>query len=188
MPKLKLTEGDARLLVAVFEHLKPYDEQAKAKGTSVADEMKNADMEDLNAYTSLLKTVLKTRLNDRERKVITQRLELSADGKPHTLEEIAREFGVTRERMRQVESKALNKIRRYMTEFNGEETHNATFGLLRKEIESKKNMIDACKACDFVLSEVYMRDSINCYNAYSKLKIQQAIRKWRETHEQSKKE
>lgn len=181
MQKYKLAEGEARLLVAMFDHLKPYYEQAKAKGTSVADEMNNANTEDLNSCTSLLKAALKTRLNDRERKVITQRLELSADGKPHnTLEKIAREFGVTRERMRQVESKALNKIRRYMTELNDGETHNATFGLLRKEIESKKNMIDAYKACNFVLSEVYMRDSINCCNAYNKLKIQQAIRKYRD--------
>ena len=33
------------------------------------------------------------------------------DGKPHTLEEVGKEFGVTRERIRQIESKTLAKLR-----------------------------------------------------------------------------
>ena len=33
------------------------------------------------------------------------------DGKPHTLEEVGREFQVTRERIRQIEAKALRKLR-----------------------------------------------------------------------------
>ena len=33
------------------------------------------------------------------------------DGKPHTLEEVGKEFDVTRERIRQIESKALRKLR-----------------------------------------------------------------------------
>lgn len=41
MTRYILAEGEALLLVAVFDHLKPYYEQAKAKGTSVADEMKS---------------------------------------------------------------------------------------------------------------------------------------------------
>lgn len=49
-------------------------------------------------------------LADRERKVIELRFGL-VDGHPHTLEEVGREFGVTRERIRQIESKTLAKLR-----------------------------------------------------------------------------
>ena len=49
-------------------------------------------------------------LADRERKVIELRFGL-VDGHPRTLEEVGREFGVTRERIRQIESKPLAKLR-----------------------------------------------------------------------------
>ncbi len=53
--------------------------------------------------------VLET-LTDREKKVLIQRFGL-ADGKPKTLEEVGVEFSVTRERIRQIEAKALRKMR-----------------------------------------------------------------------------
>ncbi|WP_328871183.1 RNA polymerase sigma factor [Streptomyces sp. NBC_00287] len=56
-----------------------------------------------------LEAVLST-LGERERKVVQLRYGL-ADGRPRTLEEIGRIFGVTRERIRQIESKTLNKLR-----------------------------------------------------------------------------
>ena len=49
-------------------------------------------------------------LGERERKVITLRFGLQ-DGLPHTLEEVGNEFNVTRERIRQIESKTLAKLR-----------------------------------------------------------------------------
>lgn len=49
-------------------------------------------------------------LSERERKVIELRFGL-IDGHPRTLEEVGREFGVTRERIRQIESKTLCKLR-----------------------------------------------------------------------------
>lgn len=49
-------------------------------------------------------------LAERERKVIELRFGLE-DGHPRTLEEVGREFGVTRERIRQIESKTLAKLR-----------------------------------------------------------------------------
>jgi RNA polymerase primary sigma factor len=49
-------------------------------------------------------------LSDREREVLEMRFGLS-DGQDHTLEEVGRHFGVTRERIRQIEAKALRKLR-----------------------------------------------------------------------------
>jgi len=56
-----------------------------------------------------LESVLHT-LSDREKKVIELRFGL-VDGHPRTLEEVGREFKVTRERIRQIESKTLSKLR-----------------------------------------------------------------------------
>lgn len=49
-------------------------------------------------------------LNDREKRVLIYRFGLE-DGKPKTLEEVGKVFGVTRERVRQIEAKALRKLR-----------------------------------------------------------------------------
>ena len=49
-------------------------------------------------------------LSDRERRVVRLRFGLD-DGEMHTLEEVGKEFGVTRERIRQIESKTLAKLR-----------------------------------------------------------------------------
>jgi RNA polymerase primary sigma factor len=53
--------------------------------------------------------VLET-LSDREREVVALRYGLT-DGQPHTLEEVARAFQVTRERIRQIEQKAIKKLK-----------------------------------------------------------------------------
>ncbi|WP_228453458.1 RNA polymerase sigma factor, partial [Streptomyces alkaliterrae] len=58
-----------------------------------------------------LEAVLST-LGERERRVVQLRYGL-VDGQPRTLEEIGRLFGVTRERIRQIESKTLNKLRHH---------------------------------------------------------------------------
>lgn len=51
-----------------------------------------------------------TTISDRERRVLEERFGLK-DGKPKTLEEVGRMFAVTRERIRQIEAKALRKLR-----------------------------------------------------------------------------
>ncbi len=64
------------------------------------------------AYSMLqkqLREVLDT-LSEREKKVLILRFGLD-DGRPRTLEEVGREFNVTRERIRQIEAKALRKLR-----------------------------------------------------------------------------
>ena len=51
-------------------------------------------------------------LSDREQKIIRMRFGLD-NGKSHTLEEVGQEFAVTRERIRQIEAKALAKLRKH---------------------------------------------------------------------------
>ena len=67
---------------------------------------------DLAARKLLNEAVLEAldELNDRERQVVRLRFGLE-DGQARTLEEVGREFGVTRERIRQIESKTLAKLR-----------------------------------------------------------------------------
>ena len=65
------------------------------------------------AYQSLLKeqlTEVLATLTPREEKVLRLRFGLE-DGRPRTLEEVGKEFAVTRERIRQIEAKALRKLR-----------------------------------------------------------------------------
>ena len=69
----------------------------------------------VDAARNLLKERLKEILIDltpREQKILAMRFGLE-DGVTHTLEEVGQEFGVTRERIRQIEAKALEKIREH---------------------------------------------------------------------------
>ena len=62
-----------------------------------------------NLLKEQLDTVLDT-LTDREKRILELRFGIE-DGRPRTLEEVGKEFGVTRERIRQIEAKALRKLR-----------------------------------------------------------------------------
>ncbi|HDP16265.1 MAG TPA: sigma-70 family RNA polymerase sigma factor [Candidatus Omnitrophica bacterium] len=59
------------------------------------------------------------RMNDREKKILDLRFGLS-DGTRHTLGETAKFFNITRERVRQIESAALEKLRTYIIQQSGE--------------------------------------------------------------------
>lgn len=80
-------------------------------GDFVADS--NAVTPEGNVESAMLRDHIDTLLGDlkeRERQVIELRFGLK-DGHPRTLEEVGREFNVTRERIRQIEAKALRKLR-----------------------------------------------------------------------------
>lgn len=89
------------------------DEEDSILAEFIEDE--KAVLPSLEAGRNLLKDQLKEILNDlspREQKIISMRFGLE-DGITHTLEEVGSEFSVTRERIRQIEAKALQKIRQH---------------------------------------------------------------------------
>jgi RNA polymerase primary sigma factor len=86
------------------------EEEDSELGDFIEDKSAEAPLE--KAASSLLKEDLRKvleGLSERERKVIEYRFGLS-DGNPRTLEEVGKVFGVTRERIRQIESKTLKKL------------------------------------------------------------------------------
>ncbi len=68
-------------------------------------------LEDLNKYEIVSKWFAS--LTDNEQKILTLRFGLE-DKEPQTLDTIGRSFGVTRERIRQIEAKSLEKLRKYI--------------------------------------------------------------------------
>jgi RNA polymerase primary sigma factor len=86
------------------------EEKDSTLGDFIPDEeIRPEDQASVELLKSHLSEVLDT-LNDREKKVLRLRFGLE-DGRQRTLEEVGREFGVTRERIRQIEAKALRKLR-----------------------------------------------------------------------------
>lgn len=87
------------------------DEEDTLLGDFIADETSPTpyDVTSKVLLKEHLDDVLKT-LSDRERRVLIMRFGLE-DGRPRTLEEVGKAFGVTRERIRQIEAKAIRKLK-----------------------------------------------------------------------------
>ncbi len=89
------------------------DDSESVLGDFIEDE--DAASPEESAAGQLLKeqvSAILSALTEREQKIIKMRFGLD-DGKNHTLEEVGQEFSVTRERIRQIEAKALAKLRKH---------------------------------------------------------------------------
>lgn len=89
------------------------DDEDSVLGDFVEDEERTSPED--SAASQLLKeqiAMIISDLSDREQKIIKLRFGIGG-GRPHTLEEVGAEFSVTRERIRQIEAKALSKLRKH---------------------------------------------------------------------------
>ena len=122
-PTAKEISKEMQMSIEDIENLMKISQQPKSLSTPVGDD-KEATLEQFVAdsnqptlYDKVSRELLKDALNKvldtlsaREKKVLMMRFGLE-DGKPKTLEEVGREFKVTRERIRQIEAKALRKLK-----------------------------------------------------------------------------
>jgi RNA polymerase primary sigma factor len=103
---LKISQDTASLDATVGE------DEDSSLGDFIPDE-ENITPEEAATYELLKEHIDETLdlLTPREQKILRMRFGLD-DGRSHTLEEVGQEFGVTRERIRQIEAKALAKLRK----------------------------------------------------------------------------
>ena len=106
-------------------HIIQIKQRAVSLETPVGDDNNNStlaefieDKETISPFTASAQNLLKERLKEisrdltpREKQILAMRFGLG-DGITHTLEEVGKIFGVTRERIRQIQAKALEKIRK----------------------------------------------------------------------------
>ena len=114
--KMDFTPEKVREIIKISQHPVSFETPIGEAGDShLGDFIEDSEIEkpaDAASFAMLqdqLKEVLGT-LTDRERRIIQLRFGLY-DGYPRTLEEVGREFKVTRERIRQIEFKTINKLR-----------------------------------------------------------------------------
>lgn len=112
--------------VEKVEHIMKIKQDISSLDASIRDDEEDSVLADFiededtispeeSATNQLLKEQVKEMLSgltEREQKIIKLRFGLE-DGKSHTLEEVGQEFAVTRERIRQIEAKALAKLRKH---------------------------------------------------------------------------
>jgi RNA polymerase primary sigma factor len=111
---------------AKVEHIMKIKQDISSLDASIRDDEEESVLADFiededtitpeeSATSQLLKEQVKdmlSALTEREQKILKLRFGLE-DGKQHTLEEVGQEFSVTRERIRQIEAKALAKLRKH---------------------------------------------------------------------------
>ncbi len=122
-PTVKETAKEMLMTVPEIENLMKISQQPRSLSTPVGDDKEAtleqfvADTNQPSLYDKVSRELLKDALNKvletlspREKKVLVMRFGLE-DGKPKTLEEVGKEFRVTRERIRQIEAKAIRKLK-----------------------------------------------------------------------------
>ena len=122
-PSVKEVAKEMQMTTDEIENLMKISQQPKSLSTPVGDDKEAtleqfvADINQPTLYDKVSRELLKDALNKvldtlspREKKVLIMRFGFE-DGKPKTLEEVGREFKVTRERIRQIEAKAIRKLK-----------------------------------------------------------------------------
>ena len=122
-PKTKEIAKEMQLSVEEVENLKKISQQPRSLSTPIGDDKETtleqfvSDINEPSLYDKVSREFLKDALNNvlntlspREKKVLSMRFGLE-DGKPKTLEEVGAYFKVTRERIRQIEVKAIRKLK-----------------------------------------------------------------------------
>ncbi|MBI2641502.1 RNA polymerase sigma factor RpoD [Candidatus Roizmanbacteria bacterium] len=122
-PTIKEIAKEMQMTIDEIENLMKISQQPKSLSTPVGDDREAtleqfvADQNQPTLYDKVSRELLKDALSKvldtlspRERKVLIMRFGLE-DGKSKTLEEVGREFRVTRERIRQIEAKAIRKLK-----------------------------------------------------------------------------
>jgi len=118
--------AEMNMEVDKIRHIQKISQETVSLETSVGDNEDDSvlgdfieDTETVMPHQAASRKLLKSHISDilneltpREQKILRIRFGLE-DGVTHTLEEVGQEFGVTRERIRQIEAKALEKIREH---------------------------------------------------------------------------
>lgn len=122
-PKNEEIAREMEIGIAEVENLIKISQHPKSLSTPIGDDNETtleqfiADSDQPSLYDTVSKEFLRDYLNevletlsDREKRVLIMRFGLD-DGKSKTLEDVGKEFNVTRERIRQIEAKAIRKLR-----------------------------------------------------------------------------
>ena len=129
MERIKCDEIKAMWYINQYSRIEPIDDYIIQESFLISDNYECEEMILLNIEEFLMKKEIENlllKLSDAERKIIFYRFGFN-EKSPKTLEEIGNIIGVTRERVRQIEKKALEKIKKYIIK-------NNYFGFIKDKI------------------------------------------------------